>query len=176
MKVTVKHKINPDIAAGIQALLAGGKLRGKIGWTADAVYPDEDNHPGPLVATVARKNEFGGLNNVDGKVIVVPPRPALRITIAERKQRWLDEMVIGAKMVLQNNIDFKNVLDSVTRHAVSDVRHTVQALVPPPISPATYRRRIGQRILHPGLPPISTTPLYDTHRMMNTLTNEVVSK
>ena len=159
MEATITR--NKSVADGLDALIAGGSLVGKIGWTGSDIHVDPDTGGIQLVAITALQNEFGSFR--------IPSRPFLRNTIRESSTQWLEKMEDDSRRVLDNSFGFDTVLENVTQLAVSDVRTTVQNRVLPQLSPYTlFRRREHGRT--------GDIPLYDTGHMMQTLTNEVIAE
>ena len=169
MEVTIKR--NESVADGLDALIAGGSLVGKIGWTDSDIHVDEDGKT-QLVAKTALLNEFGYTNS---KGFRVPARPFFRNTIRQESNNWLSDIERGAEFVLNNQLRFKDVLLTVTATAVRNVQATIRARVAPPLSPYTLRKRFENRIKLGLSLSNSTVPLVDTGQMVGTLTNEVVT-
>lgn len=173
MEVTISR--NKSVADGLDALIAGGTLVGKIGWTASDIHVDPISKTTQQVAKTALLNEFGFITHWKGKELHVPARPMFRNTIRRESANWLHTIERGAQFVLNNQISFSQVLDSVTKEAIQDVRDTVQNRLTPPIAPLTLRLRLLRSILRPtGRLASGTLPLYETGHMMQTLTNEVI--
>jgi hypothetical protein len=166
--VAIKVVRNQQTYAGLQNLIQSARSTAKVGWPDSAQYDT-----GEKVADVALKQEFGGMSELKGKTRVIPPRPFLRNTISRENKNWLHAMEEGSKAVLNNSIKFEDVLGFVAAKAVEDVRDTVQAFVPPPLSEYTIKRRADKA--KPG-GKVNDLPLYDTGRMMGTLTSEVEIK
>src|SRR5271156_565 len=175
MKVTITR--NKTVADGLDALIAGGILVGKIGWTASDIHDDPITKTTQQIATTALKNEFGFITHFKGKDIHVPARPFFRNTIRRESDNWINTIERGAEFVLNNQIKFTQVLDSVTKEAIQDVRDTVQNRLTPPLTPLTLKLRLLRSILRPTAKLASgTLPLYETGKMMQTLTNEVIAE
>jgi hypothetical protein len=173
MEVTIT--INQSVGDSLDALIEGGSLVGKIGWTASDIHEDPISGRSEQVATTALKNEFGFITHWKGKDVHVPARPMFRNTIRRESDNWLNTIAVGAAFVLNNQISFEAVLDSVTKEAVQDVRDTVQQRLAPPLSPVTLQLRLTRSIIRKsGKLSSGTLPLYDTGHMMQTLTNEVI--
>jgi hypothetical protein len=67
-----------DRLKAVSASAKTGKL--KVGFFANATYPDSENGAGDYVANVAFKNEFGSKEN--------PPRPFFRMAIERNRSKW----------------------------------------------------------------------------------------
>ena len=155
---------------GLDALIAGGKMQGKIGWPGDAIHMDPETGNVQPVAYTAIKNEFGYATTTPrGNPAIVPARPFLRNTVSRESTNWLNQMEDGAKKVLDNQYGFDKVLDAVGAQAVQDVIATVFSNPFEPIAELTVKNRIKRGNSH-------ILPLYDTGHMLGTLTNEVESK
>ena len=170
MKVTVVR--NETTQDGLDALISGGKLVGKIGWTASDLHVDDEGHTQPIAQT-AVLNEFGYVNS---KGYVVPARPFFRNTIRRESTNWLQDIERGAELVLDNTISFKTVLQTVTATAVKNVQQTVKSRISPPLAPYTLRKRNESRIRLGLRLSTGTLPLLDTGTMIGTLQNEVTNK
>lgn len=168
MDVTVSR--DKDTEQGLEALIAGGDLVGKIGWTAGDVHVDVDTGKTQPVATTALLNEFGYINS-DGRI--VPARPMFRNTIARESSNWLNDIERGAGLVLNNSIKFEQVLETVTAEAANNVRETIKARIAPALAPYTLRKRLGARIKLGMRLSSGTIPLLDTGQMVGSLSNEV---
>lgn len=168
----VKIIRNKSVSDGLDALIAGGGLVGKIGWTASDIHVDPLTKETQQVATTALLNEFGYVNR-EGRI--VPARPMFRNTIRREYTNWFYTIERGAEFVLNNQIPFNTVLESVTNEAIQDVRDTVRERIAPPLAPFTLKMRL-LRSIHRLTGPLasSTLPLYETGHMMQTLTNEVI--
>lgn len=173
MEVTITR--NQSVNDGLEALIAGGSLVGKIGWTASDIHTDPLDGSTQPVATTALLNEFGYFTVWNNKQVYVPPRPMFRNTIRREVSNWFYTIERGAQFVLNNEIKFDQVLRSVTEEAIQDVRDTVQNRLTPPLAPLTLALRLTRSILRPtGRLASGTLPLYETGQMMKSLTNEVI--
>lgn len=174
MDVTVTR--NKQTADGLDALIAGGTLTGKIGWTASDIHIDPETGEIQLVAKSALLNEFGYTKiSPSGLTLIrVPARPFLRNTIRRQAYTWLNSMEAGAKKVLDGGVSFSTVLLKTTGEAIEDVRDTVRSRIEPPLAKLTLIKR-NKYVRGAGIP-TGTLPLYNTGHMMQTLTNEVTSR
>ena len=159
---------------GLNALIAGGSLVGKIGWTASDIHVNPETGEISLVADDAIENEFGYLKSFGSEFVRIPARPFLRNTIRRESSTWLNTIEDESKKVLNNEIRFDAVLNTVTMDAIEDVRDTVRNRIAPPLSPVTLEKR-NKYVRGAGIP-TGTLPLYNTGHMMQTLTNEVISE
>lgn len=171
MDVTVSR--NKNTLDGLDALIEGGSLIGKIGWTASDIHRDEETGKTQPVAKTALLNEFGYIND---KGYIVPARPFFRNTISRESTNWLYDIERGAQLVLNNQIRFKDVLRGVTATAVRDVQSTVKDRIAPPLAPYTLKKRFESRIRLGLRLSNSTLPLIDTGQMMGSLSNEVTTE
>ena len=171
MDVTVSR--NKDTIAGLDALIEGGMLIGKIGWTAGDIHIDEQTGKTQPVAKTALLNEFGYVNTSG---YIVPARPMFRNTISRESNNWLNDIERGAELVLNNQISFKAVLQGVTATAVRNVQDTVKSRIAPPLSPYTLRKRLESRIRLGLRLSTGTLPLLDTEQMIGSLSNEVITE
>ena len=160
--------------AGLDALIAGGTLVGKIGWTAQDIHTDPETGATQPVAKTALLNEFGYASKLNGKTTVIPARPFLRNTISRESRNWLNDIMRGGELVHNNQINFNTVLEITTTTAINDVRTTVRARIAPPLAPYTLKQRLTNSIRRGGPLTSGTLPLLDTGHMLNTLTNEVI--
>ena len=168
----VKHTRNKSVDEGLEALIAGGSLIGKIGWTASDINVDPETGETQLVAESAIENEFGYLKIIGNSAIHIPSRPFLRNTIRRESASWLNTIEDEAKKVLENKILFDKVLYVVTEEAIEAVRDTVRNRIAPPLAAVTLEKR-NIYVRGVGIP-TGTLPLYNTGHMMQTLTNEVI--
>ena len=178
MGLTVTVTRNKSVSDGLDALIDGGSLLGKIGWTGADIHTDPDTGATQQIATTALLNEFGYTTTTDrGTPAIVPARPFLRNTIRREARNWLNDIMRGGELVLNGVLPFKAVLEGVTSTAVANVRTTVRLRVAPPLAPYTLKKRLENSIKRgDGGVASGTTPLLDTGQMLNTLTNEVVSE
>lgn len=158
-------RIGVTISGGENLRHALMRLGGKtpvlrVGILEGATYsgePGTGEKPGQSVATVAFWQEYGTRRGT-------PPRPFMRNTVAEKKQRWAKILSV----VLMRRADFAEALDAVGTEAVQDIRQTIQKGVPPPSAPSTvaFKRRIGKEY--------TNTPLILTATMLKSVAHEVV--
>ena len=132
----------------------------KVGILEGATYsgePGSGEKPGQSVATVAFWQEYGTRRGT-------PPRPFMRNTVAEKKERWA--RILAAS--LMRRADFAEALDAVGMEAVQDIRQTIQKGVPPPSSPRTiaFKKSIGKEY--------ANTPLILTATMLKSIAHEVI--
>ena len=175
MDVTVTR--NQSVSDGLDALIAGGDLVGKIGWTGADIHTNPETGATQQVATTALLNEFGYRTTTpEGKTAIVPARPFLRNTISRESRNWLNDIMRGGELVLDNKITFNAVLEGVTATAVTNVRTTIRSRVAPPLAPYTLKKRLENSIRRGGPLTSHTIPLLDTGKMLDTLTNEVTTE
>lgn len=148
---------------------------GKTGWFKSARYqPEPGETHAPLVADVARLQEFGGrANNV-----TIPPRPTLRPTIASKSALWVKTFQKLTKDSLRGTLNPKLILQGVVDLAAANWRTAITRLRTPKLSEATIARRkekylskskTTSKTLKSGI----DKPLVETGYMLATLSGEV---
>lgn len=158
-RIPVTIKGGEKIHAALMRL--GGKTPVlRVGILEGATYsgePGTGEKAGQSVATVAFWQEYGTRTNT-------PPRPFMRNTVAEKKERWAKILSI----VLMHRADFAEALDAVGVEAVQDIRQTIQKGVPPSSAPSTvaFKKRIGKEY--------ANTPLILTATMLKSVAHEVI--
>jgi len=125
------------------------KLQAKTGWKDSAVYED-----GTKVVDVAQYNEFGSKHT--------PPRPFVRVAVAESGQKWSKSLVQGVKAVINGNADVRDVLGSTADLAAGDIAKAIEAVTAPPLKASTIRKKKGR-----------SKPLEDTNLMLQSVTGIV---
>lgn len=152
----------------------------KIGWGEGKAYPD-----GTPVAYVAAIQNFGAPDKS------IPPRPFLKPTIEENKDRWGS---VGKKLVQQvstGNLDALDALEGIGAVAEMDLRATIAQITEPELSPITVLlrkwRKAGRTItgktvgeaahaIAEGVDPGSDNkPLNDTGYLLASVTHGVGS-
>jgi hypothetical protein len=163
-----------------------GKV-GKVGWFENARYPDGEKNQ---VASVAYLQEFGGVSHVEGKEIVIPPRPFMRPTIEEKQNDWKKIAEEGSKEIFQGKSTNAKVMEDIGQKAAGQIRQKIASIWSPPLSPITIQRRLDRLskssrrnalrgIKEKGLGSFGSPgagiakPLVDTRHMLNTLINKV---
>lgn len=102
----------------------------KIGWPSGKAYED-----GTSVAYVAAIQNFGVPERG------LPPRPMLKPTIEENKDRWAQ---VGRKLVREvatGDMDAADALDGMGRVAAMDLQATIAQINEPPLSAVTVLLR-----------------------------------
>jgi hypothetical protein len=133
----------------------------KIGWFADAVYPDGTN-----VAMVAAVQELGSPSKN------IPPRLGMRATAIQKWGEWKELMAKGAKAVLQGNWKAENVMDAVGAKAAGDIAKHISEVWEPPLKEATVKARARKRA-DQSITPSLRKPLVDSGRLISSLTHTV---
>jgi len=135
-------------------------LQAKTGWFETAKYATGVN-----VAQVAAVHEFGAtITHENGAKSVIPARPFMRPTVAEKGSEWVDMLAAGARSVLTGGATAPQVMEVVALRAAADVAKTISKITSPPLSPLTIARK--------G----STKPLVDTGQMIQAVTGIVEKK
>lgn len=138
-----------------------GNKVGKVGWLDGSAYGD-----GETVATVAAIQELGYPPKN------IPPRPFMRITIANKQQDWKRLAESGAKAIAKGNSNMSAVMEGIGFKAAGDVRKTISLIQNPLLSPVTIAARRNRRSDKKTVGNL-TKPLVDTGFMLNSLTNSV---
>lgn len=125
------------------------------------VFGSQDNtRPGELLGNVelAAIHEFG---TQDG---VVPERSFIRSTFDANRQAYHAQLRVLLQRVYELKTDPRQVLALMGERIAADMKRriTTGSGIPPPLKPATIRRK--------G----STRPLVDTGRLLDSITYEVV--
>ena len=181
MKVTSSK---PDALKSIELHLkelAG--LEGRVGWFDQEKYDDDT-----FVAYVASIQEFGAPSQS------IPPRPFMRPTAIEQKQAWLTLAAKAAKQVIAGNITGEDAMRLLTKKAEDDVFEKIVSITSPALSPITIELRamkrrdpslkvtgklvgeVAAKVRQPGYQPpsgVSTKPLNDTGKLIETLSSDV---
>jgi len=105
-------------------------LKLTIGWFESARYDS-----GTPVAGVAAVQEFGA----PGRSI--PPRPFLRPTVAENKEKWIKFLTAEYEKVLEGETDNKEALERLGLIIVGQVKKAISTLQEPPLSLVTLALR-----------------------------------
>ena len=161
----------------------------KVGIPAGKNYPD-----GTSIAYVAAIQEFGcadipahevvakhakalTIPHGDGVLLrkkasipamVIPPRPFMRNTRAEKAQEWARNLADGAEAVVKRRISLTGMLDAVGQAAAMDVVETIAKRISPPLKPSTVAGRVmrarqsNPRFGKRQMPITISTPLEDT--------------
>ena len=115
------------------------------------------NEKGTYIADYASYNEFGTIN--------MPARPFLSSTFDEQSEKWqsttgkiIDNIIDGDPTIIDNLIGL------LGEQVVGDIKEKIDSNVPPPLSPATIKRKK------------STRTLIDTGIMRNSIKYEIVDK
>lgn len=102
----------------------------KIGWPEGKQYPD-----GTSVAYVAAIQNFGVPERG------LPPRPMLKPTVEENKERWAKVGRGLVKEVANGGLSAADALDGIGRVAAMDLQVTIAQINEPPLSPVTVLLR-----------------------------------
>jgi hypothetical protein len=131
----------------------------RVGFFEHSKYPD-----GTPVAYVATIQEFG-----HG---AIPARPFFRPTINEQRNAWRNSLARGYKAVIGGKLTVEHMLFQLGAQAAGQVRRTISKIQNPPLSEATIKGRQSRR-KGKG---VSTKPLVDTGYMVQSVSNDVVTK
>ncbi len=135
--------------------IRSGKDRVKIGLPASAAdYPD-----GTSVIMVGVVHEFG---SEDG---TIPERSWLRSAMRENKEKHRKFIKRLAKRVSAGSLAVDKALDLLGTRVVNDVKNQIVAVIDPPNTPETIRRKGGK-----------TNPLINTGHLRLQVTHQVVGK
>ena len=129
------------------ARLASNAKEVRVGFLADATYPD-----GTSVPLIAAINEFGAPSRGQ------PPRPFFRRMVKAKQKEWPG--AIGA-LLKANNYDAKTTLTLAGDAISGQLRQSINDLVDPPLAPSTIARKGFSK------------PLIDTSLMIKSVTYQV---
>jgi hypothetical protein len=114
----------------MQSIRDADKLKLRVGFFPSAQYPD-----GTHVAYIASIQEFGCPQRS------IPPRPFMRVTIANQRQQWKEIFSKGFKKAMKGEIAFHAVMDTLGLKASTDCQKTISLLTAPPLSELTMLLR-----------------------------------
>ena len=158
----------------------------EVGWFENKTYDD-----GTPIAGIAAVQEYGatishpggtpigphgfvskavgsGLPVTEAHTIVIPPRPFMRPTIAEKKDSWLKKMANGAKKILRGEMDAQTVLEAVGHDAAGDITKTISSIHSPPLKKATIRARLNRKSDKKTIG-LLDKPLIDTGKLFDSI-------
>jgi hypothetical protein len=138
-----------------------GNKVGKVGWLDRSAYEG-----GVPVAYVAAIQEYGYAPKN------IPPRPFMRITIANKQNEWKALSERGAKAIVKGNSNTYQVMEGIGLRAAGDVRRTISTIQDPPLKESTIKARLARRANKKTIGNLRK-PLVDTGFMLGTLTNSV---
>lgn len=115
-KKNIKEQKEPDLEVGI---FEGSK------------YLD-----GKQVAQIAYYQEFG---THDG--LVIPPRPAWRLTVKEKRNEWVRNAVENLKSIAGDEKAIWKVYNNLGLSAQTDISEKIGSNLPPTLAPETIRRK-----------------------------------
>lgn len=141
-------RTGPGVDKLLVAIEGFDGLEGKTGWFESAHYPG-----GTPVAYVATIHEFGTSR--------IPARPFMRPAVADHGQQWLDQLAEGARASLNGGPSPAQVLEFVALGAADNVADKIQAVMSPPLSPATIKRKGFSK------------PLVESGQMIQSVTGKV---
>ncbi len=144
-----------DMLKGIDSKVA------KVGWLDGMRYEN-----GLPVAYVAAIQEYGDPSKN------IPPRPSMRITIAERELEWKDVVKNSASLMVKGKISPDQALGQIGSVAAGHLRETISALLDPPLKPATIAARLKRRANGKFVGNLYK-PLIDSGLMLSTVTYKV---
>jgi hypothetical protein len=159
--MTVKRVDGPG-KKQLEIMIKGlGNKVGKVGWLDRSAYEN-----GVTAAYVAAIQEYGYAPKN------IPPRPFMRITIANKQQDWKRLAETGAKAIAKGNSNMTRVMEGIGLKAAGDVRRTISTIQNPPLKQSTIDARLRKRSNKTTVGNL-TKPLVDTGFMLATLTNSV---
>ncbi len=152
-------------------------VESRVGWFESAKYEN-----GTQVAYIAAIQELGS-----GPI---PPRPFMRPTAIEQKEKWSNTAAVVARRVLAGKMTAMDAMDALGLQAEGDILKKIASITTPPLSPITLlarkRRmeggtvtgktigRFARKVFENDvgdLSGVSTKPLNDTGHMIATLTH-----
>lgn len=117
---------------------------------------------GKYVGTRFVSNDFSGHHQTTkAHEIVIPARPALRNTVAEKAARWAQVLGVALKA---NGGDFDKALRMVGEAAVADIKRTIGTFSDPPNAPSTIAKKGHDQ------------PLRDTKNYLNSIAYDIVDR
>lgn len=115
---------------------------------------------GKYVGTRFVGNDFSGAHKTtQAHEIVIPARPALRNTVAERGARWAQILGVALK---GNGGDFDKALRVAGEAAVADIKRTIGTFSDPPNAKSTIAKKGHDQ------------PLRDTKNYLNSIAYDIV--
>lgn len=150
MKVTDK---NFNLEKIKKTLLALKKKELQVGIFEDSGV-NEDT--GGRIVDYAIANEYGTSK--------IPERPFMRSTADEKQENWsalMDKIVEG---VTKGDFEVERKIGLVGEQMVNDIKEKISSNVPPPLNPATIKRKGSSRTL------------IDTGNMRNSITFKITDK
>ncbi len=115
---------------------------------------------GKYVGTRFVSNDFSGHHQTTkAHEIVIPARPALRNTVAEKAARWAQVLGVTLKA---NGGDMNKALRMVGEAAVADIKRTIATFSDPPNAPSTIAKKGHDQ------------PLRDTKNYLNSIAYDIV--
>lgn len=105
----------------------------------------------------------------------IPARPFLDPGVRNSRDRWLPYMQQAGQLAVDGkSAAVDRALHAAGTTAVSAVKATITAKIPPPLRPATVaarrRRSRGSKYRRLATKPDDTTPLIDTTQLLNSIT------
>lgn len=115
---------------------------------------------GKYVGTRFVNSDFSGHHQTTkAHEIVIPARPALRNTVAEKAARWAQVLGVTLKA---NGGDMDKALRMVGEAAVADIKRTIGTFTDPPNAPSTIAKKGHDQ------------PLRDTKNYLNSIAYDIV--
>ena len=148
MKVTDK---NFNLEKIKKTLLALKKKELQVG-----IFPDAIDDKGGRIVDYAIANEYGTSK--------IPERPFMRSTADEKQENWsalMDKIVEG---VTKGDLEVERKIGLLGEQMVNDIKEKISSNVPPPLNPATIKRKGSSRTL------------IDTGNMRNSITFKITDK
>lgn len=137
------------------------------GLTVDAgIISDETYDDGTSVASAAVLQEFGGRTMIEGKEVIVPPRPFLRPAEEDHGNWWDRIMIVGAMEASDGKTTADQVGEDLGAQVQFDIQESIFDVHEPALAGLTIkrRRRRGNR---------SIKPLIDTGKLLNSIDYKV---
>jgi hypothetical protein len=140
--------------AALARILDGATKTMRAGILEGSRYPD-----GTPTAQVAFWDEYGTTRTVNGKTVIIPPRPFMRSTAAAKSTRWAK--IVGVTMQ-RNGGNFEEALKLAGEAAMTDIKQTIATFTTPPNKPSTIAKKGHDQVLR------------DTKNMLNSVAFDIV--
>lgn len=176
--LTVKDA-TPQLVAALRAIADRSLMVG---------VPSDDEQPHRGIGTIApneRKDDAGTVSVINNATIGyvhetgapevgIPARSHLVPGVNAAKEKLVDRLGNAGRAVLRGDLAAADrYLEAAGIEAVSSIRRTIQAGVPPPLKPATVaarrRRSKGSTYRRKAVAASDTTPLIDTAQYLQSI-------
>ena len=133
-----------------------------VGFHPSAVYED-----GKSVAMIAVQNEFGNVNKN------IPPRPFMRPTVSENKEKWKNIIFKQSKAITNNQLTPKSAFVQLGELVGSNIQSGIVNVTAPALATATVMNRLRGKKQGKSVSLSIAKPLIDSGYMLNSVTAEV---